>query len=175
MQSLYDLLDKAVEFLARAMAILGGVVLIGLVIMTCVSITGRALIPIGLAPVPGDFELVEAGVAFAIFSFLPWCQYTRGHARVDLLQSLLGQFGNRVIDLIADVMMLIAAYVIAWRLYLGMSDKFAYKETTFILQFEIWMAYAASLAGAVVFAVVAGFCVLRSTRALFGKTTEQTA
>ncbi len=56
---------------------IGGVVLVLLTIMTCISIVGRAGLTIGLRPVKGDFELIEAGVAFAIFAFLPWCQFTR--------------------------------------------------------------------------------------------------
>ncbi|SFM57645.1 TRAP transporter small permease [Shimia aestuarii] len=172
---MYNMLNTGVGWLARVMAILGGIVLIGLIIMTCLSITGRALIPLGLGPVPGDFELVEAGVAFAIFAFLPWCQYNRGHARVDLFQPAYGRFGNRLIDLVADVMMFIAAYIIAWRLYLGMMDKYNYHETTFILQFEIWMAYAAGFLGASVFVIVAAFCILRSLRALLGRSSEANA
>ncbi|MEP2531250.1 TRAP transporter small permease subunit [Shimia sp.] len=169
------MLNTGTGWLARFAAILGGIVLIGLIIMTCLSITGRALIPLGLGPVPGDFELVEAGVAFSIFAFMPWCQYTRGHARVDLFQAAYGKFANKVIDLIADVMMFVAAYVIAWRLYLGMMDKYNYHETTFILQFEIWMAYAAGFFGAAVFVIVSAFCVLRSLRAIFIKPSELTA
>jgi hypothetical protein len=49
--------------LARMMAIAGGIVLAAITVLTVVSITGRSLVPIGLAPVPGDFELVEAGTA----------------------------------------------------------------------------------------------------------------
>ena len=169
---MYQTLNTGIGWLARVIALLGGAVLITLIVMTCLSITGRALIPLGLGPVPGDFELVEAGVAFSIFSFMPWCQYNRGHARVDLFQATFGLFVNRVIDLIADLIMFGASYLIAWRLYLGTMDKYSYHETTFILQFEIWMAYAASLLGAFTFVIVSGFCVLRSARALLANPTE---
>ena len=87
------------------MAVLGGIVLSFLILLTCVSIIGRSLngifhsdfmeriapgfsrlvIDIGVGPVNGDFELVEAGVAFAIFAFIPLCQVTAGHASVDIL------------------------------------------------------------------------------------------
>ena len=80
--------------LARGSALLGGLVLLCLVIMTCLSIAGRLLNTIfhsdfaqswfgglaawaldaGVGPVWGDFELVEAGMAFAIFAFIPICQ-----------------------------------------------------------------------------------------------------
>ena len=46
-------------------------VLIALILLTVVSVVGRALFS---APIPGDFELVEIGMAVAVFAFLPYCQ-----------------------------------------------------------------------------------------------------
>jgi hypothetical protein len=54
------------------MAWFGAFVLVLLAAMSVVSIAGRALSGLGLGPVPGDFELVEAGTALAVFCFLPW-------------------------------------------------------------------------------------------------------
>ena len=48
-------IGRAVERLARMLALLGGGVLITIAILTCVSIVGRALISIGLGPIQGDF------------------------------------------------------------------------------------------------------------------------
>ena len=58
-------LENALTALARWSALLGGLVLLALIVLSVVSITGRALVPFGLAPIPGDFELVERGTAFA--------------------------------------------------------------------------------------------------------------
>ena len=79
---------------------------------------------------------------------------------------------NRVIDLLSDLAFLGVAVVMAWRLWLGMLDKKSYYETTLILQFDMWQAYALALVGAVAFALVAAFCVLRSARALAGYAEE---
>ena len=73
---------------------------------------------------------------------------------------------NDFIDVTADLVMLIAAGLIAWRLALGMLDNKSYSETTFILQFALWISNAAGLPGAVVFVIVAGWCVLRPVRKL---------
>lgn len=165
---MYDLLETVANRLARGTALLGGAVLLLVVAMTCVSITGRALVPLGLGPVHGDFEWIELGVGFAIFAFLPWCHLQRGHASVDLFQPIYPPLMNRVIDFVVDIVMFLAAFIIAWRLWLGLLDKQRYGETTFIVQFPIWIAYAACLFGAVAFAIVVAFCILRSGRALFG-------
>lgn len=150
------------------MALVGGIVLIVLVCITCLSVIGRSLTIIGLNQIPGDFELVEYGVGFVIFSFLPWTQYARGHARVDLFTHNMGRLGNLIADLAADLLLFAIAIIITWRLWLGMLDKQSYGETTFILQFPIWYAYLAGLFGMVAFVLVALFCVLRSLRAFRG-------
>jgi TRAP-type C4-dicarboxylate transport system permease small subunit len=137
-------LAGAVTGLARALAIIGGIVLVIITLITVISITGRAFIWAGLRPVPGDFELVEAGVGFAVFAFLPWCQLNRGHATVDIFTSFLPNQVNRHIDVLAEVLMTIAITFIAWRLWFGLQDKIRYGETTFILQYPVWWAFAAA-------------------------------
>lgn len=160
--------------LARFMAIMGGLVLSLLIFLTCISIAGRILnglfhsnfmeanaagfsewmIKIGVGPVNGDFELVEAGVAFAIFAFLPLCQITAGHASVDIFTNMLPRGFNRFSLMVTDIVFAAVLILIAWRLYEGMMSKMSYNETTFLLQFPIWWAYAASFVGAVVAAIV---------------------
>jgi len=152
-------LAGAVKGLARALAILGGIVLVVITIITVISITGRTLIWAGLRPVPGDFELVEAGVGFAVFAFLPWCQISRGHATVDIFTSFLPVQVNRHIDIAAEVLMTVAITLIAWRLWFGLQDKIRYGETTFILQFPVWWAFAACMAAAVIGVVVSFYMV----------------
>jgi TRAP-type C4-dicarboxylate transport system permease small subunit len=149
-------LPRMIEGLARALAIAGGMVLVALTVLVVVSITGRALLTLGfgVGPVPGDFELVEAGTGFAVFAFLPWCQLKRGHATVDLFTNMLSAGANRIIDLVTEILMTLVLGLIAWRLYAGTMDKFSYGETTFILQFPVWWPLAASLVAAVIAVVV---------------------
>jgi len=155
-------IDRAVERIAFWTAMLGGVALIAVLILTVVSVIGRSLIFAGLGPIPGDFELVESGTAFAVLSFLPLCQFHRGHVTVDLFLSRAGRRPNAVIDVISNLLMTGAAAVLTWRLFDGMLDKRSYSETTFILQFPIWWSYAASLLGAAVFTLVCAYTVARS-------------
>ncbi len=154
--------SSTVEFLARSLAILGGIALCAIVVITVISVAGRSLIPLGLSPIPGDFELVEAMTAFAIFAFLPWCHLKRGHVSVDIFTRFIGNRANRLIDAIGDSLMLAIALIMSWRLYAGMLDKKAYGETTFILQFPVWWAYAAGLVGAVGLVIVSAYCFQRS-------------
>lgn len=157
-------IDRWVERFAFWTAMAGGVVLVAVMLLTVVSVTGRSLILFGLGPVPGDFELVETGTAFAVFAFLPWCQVRRGHVTVDLFLKSAGVQVNAWIDVVANVLMTAAASIVAWRLWDGLQDKVAYGETTYILRFPLWWAYAAAMVGAVVFVVICVWSIWRSLR-----------
>ncbi|MFC6688887.1 TRAP transporter small permease [Jhaorihella thermophila] len=160
--------------LARFMAALGGAVLTFLILLTCVSIAGRLLngilhsdavqsvapgfanwaIGIGIGPVNGDFELVEAGVAFAIFAFLPLCQITAGHASVDVFASMFPKGVNRFLRMVTEIVFAAVLVLIAVQLAQGMLAKMKHGETSFLLQFPVWWAYGASLLAATVAALV---------------------
>ena len=91
---------RLTQFLAVVTALIGGLVLLTLVLMTTASIIGRfingmlhgdffqgalntlaqAVLDLGIGEINGNYELLEAGVAFAIFSFLPICQFYGSHA-----------------------------------------------------------------------------------------------
>lgn len=130
---------------AKWSAIVGGLVLCAITLMSVASITGRALIGVGLGPVPGDFEMVEVGTALAVFFFLPWCYLKGGHATVDLFYMHLPKSMKWLVDTFSDVIMLVLWLALTWMLWEGMLEKREYFETTFILQMPVWWGYAASL------------------------------
>lgn len=168
-------LGRIVEPVARGLAYAGGVVLAALTVMSVISITGRGLAglvnPLGLVrigPIPGDFELVEAGTAFAVFAFLPWCQLNRGHVTVDVFVARAGARTRAWLSLAGNLLLTMVAAVIAWRLVLGLIDKRAYGETTFILQLPVWWGYLAAAVGAAVFALVSAYTAWRSLNEALG-------
>ncbi|MHA6300046.1 TRAP transporter small permease [Devosia sp. CAU 1758] len=157
-----SLLGRLIVGLAKWLAVAGGLVLMAMVAMICVSIVGRALLAFGLRPITGDYELVSIGMGFAVFAFMPWAHLQRGHALVALVTDSLGIRANAWILVITDLMVLVASVFIAWRLYLGMMDKFAYRETTLLLRFPLSWAYAMGFVGAAVLVLVAIYVQGRS-------------
>jgi TRAP-type C4-dicarboxylate transport system permease small subunit len=155
-------LGQFIRWLATAVAIAGGAVLVLITIMTVISVIGRALIPLGLSPVKGDYELVQTGVLFAIFCSLPLTQYAHGHADVAVLTDYLPVRANAIIELVMDMLMLGASLFILWRFWIGLLDKFGNHETTFVLHMPVWVSYAAGMLGAVTMLIVAAYCVARS-------------
>ena len=167
---MYDRLNGFVAFIARLLAFAGGAVLLGLTALTCISIIGRALIPldIGLGPIRGIYDMTEIGMAAAVFAFLPWAQYREAHARVDLFQWAIPRKLDQFLDVLFNAAMAFVAFIGTYRLYLGMQDKLSYGETTLIAQIPVWQGYAAGLVGAIGFVIVALFCTFRALRRLAG-------
>ena len=148
--------------LARTVAVAGGIALLVLVAIVVISVIGRALIPFGLAPIPGDYELVEAATGFAIFAFLPWVHLTRGHAVVTIFTDNLGPKFTSWIVVVTDALMLTVSVFLAWRHLLGTIDKYNYGETTLLLRMPLWWSYASGLVGAFCFVVVGAYVLVRS-------------
>ncbi len=165
-----SVLGRAVHALARWTAIAGGVVLLAMIAVVVISVVGRTLVWAGLKPILGDYELISVGMGFAVFAFLPWAHLVRGHALVSLVTDNFSDAVNCWILVVTDLMMLVAAGFIAWRLSFGTIDKFNYHETTILLGLPMGWAYSAALIGAVVLVVVSAFVLGRSIAdALAGK------
>jgi hypothetical protein len=153
---------RLVYGLAKAVAIAGGCVLLAATLVTVTSIVGRVLIPLGLRPVPGDFEMMQSAVLFAVFAFLPWCHIERGHAVVSIVTDSFPVRFGAFAEFVWDVVMLVAALFLAWRLWAGLLDKYGNGEATFILRLPLWISYSGGLVGALVFVAAAGYCAVRS-------------
>jgi TRAP-type C4-dicarboxylate transport system permease small subunit len=143
-------MNRFVYGASRLLAWVGTVVLAVLALLSVVSIAGRALSGLGLGPVPGDFELVEAGTALAVFCFLPWCHLKGGHAMVDMLWSRYPAGMRRVLAVAADALMVIVWVLLTWRMGVAMLEYRANGETSFIVNMPVWWGYAASMAPATV-------------------------
>lgn len=156
-------IGRLVFRLATAVAIIGGCALVVVTAVTVVSVVGRALIPLGLKPILGDYEFAQVGVLFAIFCSLPLTQYLRGHADVALLTDRFAPRVAAVIELVMDLLTLVAFLFVVWRYTIGMMDKFANREVTLILHIPVWMIYAVGMVGAVTAVIVAIYCVARSS------------
>ncbi|MFN3259045.1 MAG: TRAP transporter small permease [Pikeienuella sp.] len=159
-------LGRIFDRIAQALALLGGVTLAAVALMSVGSIGGRALSGFGLGPILGDFELVQVGCAVAVFSFLPLCVMRRGNVTVDIVVDLFPNRLRAFFSLVGDAAIVAAAWLIASRLWLGMLDKRSYGEETFILGMPVWWGYAASMAGAGFFLVVAVYAFWRGLNAM---------
>ncbi len=169
---------KFVRGIALISAVVGGIVLTALIILTTLSILGRSLskamhsgwaetwlggfaewiIRVGIDEINGTYEFTEAGVAFAIFAFLPICQFYGGHATVDVFTSGLGERTVKVLRAFWEVVLTITILFVTERLWDGMLRYWNNGETTLFLQFPVWWSYALSVAAAIIACVTAIYC-----------------
>ena len=156
-----------VRSLARLTALVGGLVLLALVAMTTLSILGRG---IGLGEITGNYEILEAGIALAIFSFLPITQLYGAHATVDVFTSFLPKSANRWLVAFWEIVLAIVIVLIIWRLYEGATTHFRRGGTTTFLQFPLWWPYTACVVSGVVAGITAVYCAaMRVGEALQGR------
>ena len=130
------------------------------------------LLGLGIGPINGDFELVEAGVAFAVFAFLPLCQISGGHASVDVFTARMSARANRVLARVSDTLFAAVLVLIAVQLARGLLSKYGSGQTSFLLEFPLWWAYAASLIGAVAAALVAVYLAVMQWGAALSGTSS---
>jgi TRAP-type C4-dicarboxylate transport system permease small subunit len=123
-------------------ALLGGIVLLGIAVMSTWSATSSFLLG---KPLPGDFEMVEVLVAIAAFAFLPYCQLTDANVTADIFTARASRRTVAVFGLIACTAALGIAVILFWRMSAGLQDYRQYVETTAILKFPIWVAYIPAL------------------------------
>ncbi len=142
---LYETYTKA----CRYWAIMGGAVLCTAMIITVVSVVGRAT---GFGPVDGDFEVMEIATAIAVFAFMPYTQMTRGHVIVDVFTQNLPRPILRVLDTLGALAVAVIALIWLWRMPLGAYDFFQYGDETTVLRYMRWWSFVIILPSVFLFA-----------------------
>jgi TRAP-type C4-dicarboxylate transport system permease small subunit len=144
-------------------AVLGGVVLLGVALMTSWSAASGWLLG---RPLAGDFELTEVLVAIAVFAFLPYCQQTDANVTADLFTARAGPRALAGFRLFSALLALLIALLLTWRTWAGLLDYRRYVETTAILKIPIWWAYVPALASLGLLVLACLIVLLDSGRAL---------
>ena len=134
-----NILAKTLENSAKLCAILAGLLLIFITLMTCVSIVGRDLIG---KTIVGDFELSGAAAGAAIALFMPWCQVKRGNIVVDFFTTKASPAAQAVMDRVGAFLLGSVMALMAWRTTLGGLNSFRTNSETQILGLPEWIVYA---------------------------------
>jgi TRAP-type C4-dicarboxylate transport system permease small subunit len=162
-------LGRALHLAATGVALIGGAILFALTLLTVVSVLGRAVFS---APIPGDFELVEVGMAVAIFSFLPYCQIVRGNVIVDLFTAKASPRTQALLDAAGNLIYTAIAALLTWRGALGGLEVRGYGETTMVLRVPVWWGYVPAVVCLAFLTLVCAYTVWRSLREARGHAVE---
>ena len=124
-----------IERLTGNIAMLGGMLALGVALLVVCSVLGRWLFG---KPIEGDFEFVKMATAVAIFSYLPYTQARRGNIIVDTFSSWLPKRTIERIDAFWDVCYLAFMTFCAIGLVAGTTEAIKSGETTMQLQLLVW-------------------------------------
>jgi len=130
----FRLMRKLIEY----WALVGGAVLLGVVTTTAWSLIRDIL---WRTPVQGENEIVQVGLAVAVFAFLPLCQITGANITADIFTSKSGPRTIAVLTMASSIIALLFALLLVWRSWDGMLDYRELNETTAIMNFPIWTAF----------------------------------
>ncbi|MCA0212608.1 TRAP transporter small permease [Ramlibacter sp.] len=143
---------KTLSFLARLCAVLAGVILTAITLVTCASLIGRNTIGVTLV---GDYELTAAAAGAAVALFLPWCQLRRENIIVDFFTARASVRTNALLDRFGALMLGAIMLLLAWRTAVGGISAFRSNSTTMMLGFPEWIVYSAMVPPMVLTAVIA--------------------
>ncbi|MDA1100751.1 MAG: TRAP transporter small permease [Proteobacteria bacterium] len=142
-------------------ALLGGVLLVVIALMNTWSVVSLTLLNF---PVPGDFELVEIGVAVAAFSFLPYCQLTGANVTADIFTSGASPVWVAVFTLLAALAAMFFSVLLIWRMSDGMFSYIEYQEVTTILNIPRWLAFPPILISLALLVMAAAITLTEAVR-----------
>ena len=155
---------KLLSLLARASAILAGMLLTVITLITCVSLIGRNTIGITLV---GDYELTAVTAGAAVALFLPWCQLKRENIVVDFFTAKLSDSTNAKLDRFGSFLLGSAMLLLAWRTAVGGLSAYESQTTSMMLGFPEWIVYAFMVPPLILTGVIAW------TQTIFGNFSEQ--
>jgi len=143
---------KILENLSKLSAILAGLLMTAITLLTCVSIIGRETLG---KTVPGDFELVGLATGAAVGLFMPLCQLQRGNIIVDFFTARVPHRVNAQLDRLGALLLGLCFVLLAWRAGLGGLNSWQTSSSTMLLGVPEWYAYVTMVPGFLLTAVVA--------------------
>jgi TRAP-type C4-dicarboxylate transport system permease small subunit len=129
---------KILQALAKLSAILAGVLLTAITLMTCISLLGRNTIGWTLV---GDFELTGVATGAAIALFMPWCQLKNGNIIVDFFTAKSSITTIRKFDQLGSLLLALVFALLAWRTTLGGINAYATGSSSMMMGLPEWIVY----------------------------------
>ena len=152
---------KILTTLANLCAILAGILMTVITLITCVSLIGRNTTGWTIV---GDFELTGVAAGAAVALFMPLCQIKRGHIIVDFFTAKASDSTNAMLDRLGAFTVSLVFAVMAWRTTLGGLNAHASFSGTMMIGFPEWIVYAAMVPPFALCSLIALIQALTSTR-----------
>lgn len=131
--------EKVFDWLAKGCAIVAGVVVVVITLLTTWSIVGRWLFS---SPVMGDTEVIEFAMAVVVAGCLPICQWRGDNIIVDFFTTRASARTRARLDRLGALLVAVMMGLIGWRTVVAIFDQKASGSVTMLLQWPEWIAYA---------------------------------
>jgi TRAP-type C4-dicarboxylate transport system permease small subunit len=125
---------------AKILSIIACIFLFAMMAVTFIDVVGRYVFS---SPLPAAYEIVALIMPAIIFCALPLTVLNNGHVTVDLLDSFVPKWMEKIQQLIVNVFGAAALALLSWRLAVRSQDQNTYEEVTDELVLELWPISAA--------------------------------
>lgn len=157
----FNSVKLVIERTASAWALLGGIVLLAIVIVTTVNVGAFALDKMArafgatISGLPGYEDFVRLAISGSALMFFPYCQLKRGHIAVDLFAKLIPDRGQRVLDRCWTLLTALLAGFLAYWMVFGMLETQADNALSRVLGWHVWPFYIPGIVSLGLWALVA--------------------
>jgi len=103
---------KIILWILDKMKIIGAACLVGMMLLTCVDVVGRAF---GY-PIFGSVEIVGFMATLAVVMAMPYTHQVQGHIGVEIIVRLFSEKTQTIIDVCTGIISLILFAVVTWRM-----------------------------------------------------------
>ena len=103
---------KIILWILDKMKIIGAACLVGMMLLTCVDVVGRAF----GHPIFGSVEIVGFLATLAVVMAMPYTHQVQGHIGVEIVVRLFSEKTQTIIDICTGIVSLILFAVVTWRM-----------------------------------------------------------
>ena len=158
-----DALERTSETLGngvRWLAIAGGVILMGLMLLTVADVTLRKF----LEPIEGAQDISESGLLVVVFLSIAYSGWTGGHIAVDLIGGAIKGGALAVLDVVVRVFCGVFFVIVAWQSIDQGLDALEFGDGFNVLPIPHYPFYFIIAFGSLVFSGVLFVLAWRSAR-----------
>ncbi len=152
-------LGRGLHAIAEGLAVFGGLILLVITFFTVISVAGRTGFDL---PILGDQEIVEFGIAIAIFSFMPYCQMRAANVIVDFFTARTSRRTRHLLDVTMNAIFSVCIGLITWRLAVGGMAAFHNGDTSMFLRIPLWWGYLVAVVCSLLWMAACLYSVARS-------------
>lgn len=161
---------RLVASTVRAWALAGGVLALGLAVMTAGSAISNLTIG---RPFAADHELVKHLIAIVVFTFLPYCQLIGANVTVDIFTEGMRDRAKAAMASIASLLAIGLAVLLMRQMWLGFGSYLRFVEVTPVLGLPLWTAFPPILISLVLLVFAALVTLANALRGVLGHASWQ--